>query len=143
MEQIIENSRYIKELFAPCKDREQIYQTIINIGKKLPTTPPAFCSENNRVYGCQSKVYLQTTLCDNHLFLKAYSDALISSGLAYLVIRLYSGLSPESILKSSPAIFEELQIVQSLSLNRSNGLQQMLLHVKKEAVAAISKKFNS
>ena len=92
---------------------EQKYQKIMDLGKSLETIDETLKTEDNLVYGCQSAVYLTTEISDGLLYFKASSDALISSGLAWICTYYFSGLPPEEVIKA-PADFVEI-----LSLNKS------------------------
>lgn len=124
----------LKKLFVHCKTKEERYQQIIQLGKELPSLPDPYKTEENRVRGCQSQMYLYTNSSEGKIVFQGSSDALISQGLAALLIRIYSGESPETILKCPPNFLEELGIPASLSPNRANGLYSLHLRMKQEAL---------
>lgn len=132
-----EKQESVKKLFLLCKNNEEKYKTIIDLGRNLPKLPEKFKTEENLVQGCQSRMYLYSKVENGLLYFEAESDALISSGLAALLIRVYSGESPETILKSPPTYLEELAISQSLTPSRSNGLYSLHLRMKQEALKAL------
>lgn len=134
MEPYLEKQQKIKTLFQACQTNEQRYQTIIAIGKNLPKMPPEFKTEENIVHGCQSIVYLHSSFHEGKIFFTAFSEALITSGLASLLIMAYSGESPETVLQHKPSFFEELNIYASLSPGRSNGLASMYLSMQRDAL---------
>ncbi len=124
----------LKQIFALCPTSEAKYQKIIELGKNLPPFDPAQMVTENIVQGCQSIMYLHSHLEDGKLFFNASSEALISKGLAALLIFVYSGEAPETILKAPADYLQELGIYASLSPGRSNGLSSMYLRMKQEAV---------
>lgn len=126
----------LKKFFAP-QSTEERYKTLIEMGRKLPPYPEQHKTVDRIVPGCQSTLYLRATLKDGKLFFEAHSDALISAGLAALLINVYSGETPETILKCPPSFIQELGINSSLSLNRSNGLANIHLKMKQQALASI------
>ena len=77
-------------------------------------------------------MYLYTNSSEGKIVFQGSSDALISQGLAALLIRIYSGESPETILKCPPNFLEELGIPASLSPNRANGLYSLHLRMKQK-----------
>jgi len=125
---------HVKNLFQGCLTPQERYQRIIELGRQLPPMPAEFKTEENIVKGCQSIVYLYSEMEDGKIFYYAHSEALISAGLAALLIKAYSGQPPEVILKSKPTFLEELQILGSLSPSRSNGLANMYLRMQQEAL---------
>lgn len=124
----------VKELFQGCDTPEKKYQKIIECGRSLPSMPPDLKIPENIVSGCQSIVYLHCQMLEGKLFFTAASDALISSGLAALLLKAYNGHPPEFLLKNKPTFLNELQINTSLSPGRSNGLASMFLRMQKNAL---------
>lgn len=125
---------HVKNLFQGVLSPQDRYQRIIELGRKLPPMPPEYKTDENIVKGCQSIVYLHSQMEDGKIFYYAHSEALISAGLAALLIRAYSGQPPEVILKSKPTFLEELQILGSLSPSRSNGLANMFLRMQQDSL---------
>jgi len=120
--------------FSSLSSREALYSEMIAWGKKLPPFDPTWKTEKNLVVGCQSKTYLHSTCKGNRVFFSASSDALISAGLAALLIAVYSEEPPETILLSPPLFLEELGIPSLLTPGRVNGLASLYLKMKQEAV---------
>ncbi len=127
----------LKSEFLALHSKEALYQQIMEWGKKLPTFAPEWKSEENRVVGCQSMMYLHTRFENQKLFFYAESDALISSGLASLLIFVYSGEPPETLLLTPPTFLEEIGIPAALSPGRANGLASLYLKMKQEAFRAL------
>ena len=124
----------IKDLFSSCANDEAKYAQIIELGKKLPRLPLAHKIKENLVRGCQSTMYLHSYLNDGAVFFEAESDALVSAGLAALLVQVYNGESPEVILKCPPRYLEELGLSSSLTPNRANGLYSIHLRMKQDAL---------
>lgn len=124
----------ILSLFAACKTPDDRYKKIIDIGRNAPPFPPSAKVTANLVPGCQSILYLQSTLIDGLVYFEADSDALISKGLAHLLIHLYNGLPPETILIHPPLILTDLGITTSLSPTRAQGLQSLYQKMKERAI---------
>jgi cysteine desulfuration protein SufE len=126
----------IKKIFLPLSQEEK-YAAVIKFGQELPSLKEEDKTAQNLVAGCQSILYLQTTSKDGKLYFTAHADALISAGLAALLISVYSGETPEVILTYKPDFLAEIGIASSLSLNRSNGLANIHLRIKKDALSAL------
>ena len=91
--------------------------------------------------GCQSQTYLVSEFVMleggvKTLFFRAESDALISAGLAALLIQVYAGESPDTILTCPPVFLQQLRLDKLLTPNRANGLYSM--HVKMKQLALVS-----
>jgi cysteine desulfuration protein SufE len=126
----------IKKKFTPLTQEER-YHLLMDMGRELPPFPDLLKTPDRIVRGCQSTLYLNTTTQNGKIFFEVHSDALISAGLAALLIAAYSGESAETILKCPPDFIAELGITASLSLNRSNGLAHIHLRMKQEALKSL------
>lgn len=124
----------VKDLFAGASSPEEIYQIIIDLGKKQKHLREEDKTEKTLVKGCQSKTFLKSWLHEGKCMFEIESDALISAGLGQLLVLVYSGESPEVVAKCPPQYLEELCIVKSLSPSRSQGLLSMFNRMKLEAV---------
>lgn len=124
----------IKEVFNSCKNEEERYSKIIELGKNLPPISEKNRIQDNIVKGCQSTVYLYSFLNQGAVYFEIESDALISAGLAALLTLVYAGETPEAILKCPPTYLEELGISASLTPNRANGLYSIHLRMKQDAL---------
>ncbi|HSX03255.1 MAG TPA: SufE family protein [Rhabdochlamydiaceae bacterium] len=130
----LEKQEALKREFASCLSREAKYEKIIELGRVLPPFAEEEKVPENLIKGCQSIVYLSSKLDDGKLKFSAFSLALISSGLAMLLIKIYDGETPETILKCPPLFLEELGIHASLTPGRSNGLSSLYLRMKQDAL---------
>lgn len=79
-------------------------------------------------------MYLRSVKKGDVIQFEAASDALISAGLAAILIMAFSGEAPETILKCPPSYLEELGISASLTPNRANGLYSIHLRMKQDAL---------
>ncbi|MDF2577142.1 MAG: hypothetical protein K0S74_626 [Chlamydiales bacterium] len=130
----------VKARFKHCQGPEEVYQQIIAFGRESPHFPEESKITINLVNGCQSQVYVQTEYRDGKVHFKANSDALISAGLAALLVAVYSGENPITILQNEPIYLQELGIFTSLTPNRANGLASIYFHMKKAAVPYLTLK---
>jgi cysteine desulfuration protein SufE len=137
-ESCLAKQRQLKGMFISCTTADQRYQKIIELGRDLPHFDAALKTPKLIVPGCQSVMYLHSTLSEDKIFFSADSEALISKGLAALLIAVYSGEMPEVVLKCPPLFLEQLEIHQSLTPSRSNGLASLFLRMKQDALHYIS-----
>ena len=126
----------LKKKISALETMEKKYNVLIEMGRGLPPLEEQHKTKENLVRGCQSALHLYSFIENGNIFFEASSDALISAGLAALLISIYSGLSPETILKNPPHFLHELGIYVSLSPHRSNGLSQLHLRMKQDALKA-------
>lgn len=114
------------------------YDKIIELGRKAPPLPQADQIPANLVSGCQSTLYLKTTLENGKLLFETQADALISAGLAVLLTAVLSGETPKTILTFDPTYLTDLNIPTSLSPSRANGLASLHLRMKQEALKQLA-----
>jgi cysteine desulfuration protein SufE len=124
----------VKHLFDGCTTPEQKYQKIIELGRQLAPYPAELKTPEHLVKGCQSAMYLSAQLTDGKVQFHAWSEALISAGLAAMLLAAYHDESPDTILTCPPRFLEELGIHDSLSPGRSNGLASLFQRMKQEAL---------
>lgn len=129
---IDEKIEAIKKKFSSLSPIDK-YNLLMEMGQKLPPYPPAFKLPDKQVKGCQSILYMHAELVEGKVIFYADGDALISKGLAALLIGIYTNETPQEILASSPLFLKEMGIFQSLSPTRSNGLAQLFTRIRKEA----------
>ncbi|ALM52558.1 SufE family protein [Halomonas huangheensis] len=111
------------ELFDNWMDR---YQYIIDLGKALPSFPDDWKTDELKIQGCQSNVWVHHERQGDNLHFDAISDAAIVSGLIAVLMRIYNDRQPADIVATSPHFLKDLGLDKHLSPTRSNGLNAML-----------------
>ncbi|NQX76401.1 SufE family protein [Gilvibacter sp.] len=132
---IAEIQEEIIDEFAFFEDWMQRYEHMIALGKSLPLIDPQYKTDEFIIKGCQSKVWLHAELQDGQVMLTADSDAIITKGIVALLIRVFSGQSPEAIVNADLAFVDEIGLKEHLSPTRANGLVSMIKQIKLYAVA--------
>ncbi|MFY0256091.1 SufE family protein [Chitinophaga sp. 30R24] len=121
--------------FSVMGNWEDKYEYIIQLGKELPLISEEYKTPDNLIKGCQSRVWLHTTLEDGKLFFTADSDAVITKGLVSLMISVLSGHTPQEIAAAEIYFIDTIGLSSHLSPTRSNGLLSMLKQMKLYAIA--------
>ena len=129
----LEAEQAIVEEFAFFDDWSERYQYLIDLGKRLPALPEEFKTEENRLQGCQSMVWIVPEGDAGRLDFHAISDSTIVSGLIYLALRVYSGRSAKEILATPPDYISKIGLSRHLSPTRSNGLAALLAFIQNTA----------
>jgi cysteine desulfuration protein SufE len=132
----VEAEQAIAEEFSFFGDWSERYQYLIDLGKKLPPFPAEWQTEENRLLGCQSKVWIVASGDASRLDFQAISDSSIVSGLVYLALRVYSGRSAAEILSTPADYIAQIGLAKHLSPTRSNGLAALLGFINDKAKAA-------
>jgi len=120
-------------------DWEERYRYVIELGKDLAPLADAERSDENKVRGCASQVWLVTEpQADGTLQFRGDSDAHIVSGLVAIMLRLYSGRTPADIVAfDAKAALDRLGLSEALSSQRSNGLKSMVARIQRDAQARL------
>ena len=126
----------IAEEFALFGDWSERYQYLIDLGRKLPDLPDALKTDEFRLHGCQSNVWIAGDGDASKLDFRAISDSPIVSGLIYLALRVYSGRSAAEILATDPDYIAAIGLSKHLSPTRSNGLAALIGYIRERAAAA-------
>lgn len=100
----------------------------------MPSFPKNKKTEKNRVRECQSTTYIYSFLKNGKIFFKASSDTLITKGLCALLILAYENLPKNVIINNPPTFIKDLNLHNSLSPTRANGLSQIYLKMKEDAI---------
>jgi cysteine desulfuration protein SufE len=129
--------------FAFLDNWDDRYRYVIEIGRMLAPLPDAVRTDDNKVQGCASQVWLGTTVERGGpggpaLFFVGDSDAHIVRGLVAILLAVYSGKPASEILDiDALAIFEDLGMREHLTPQRSNGLRSMVERIRSDARAAL------
>ena len=116
-----------KDQFAALKELSphgyEVYRWMIALGKKLQEDPLSKekRTEENKVNRCQFSLFVDK---EDGRF-KAWSDAMIASGYAYMLLDIFNSTGEEAKDITAKS-FETLDIGNLLSMNRQNGFYQMI-----------------
>ena len=125
------------EEFDLLGDWEGRIEYVIELGKDLAPLPEEARIEANKVPGCAAQVWLNTRHDGERLFFDADSDSALSKGNIALLLRLYSGRTPEEILGfDAKAALERLGLPSALTVQRANGLNNMVGLIRQAALNA-------
>lgn len=123
-------------------DWEDRYRYVIELGRALPPFPDEFRTGDNKVNGCVSQVWLNTTIDKSEgqpptLVFQGDSDAHIVRGLVAIMIAAMSGRSAAEIdAMDVEGLMRQLGLDDHLSPQRANGLRSMVERMKNDAKSA-------
>jgi len=113
----------------------QKYDYLIELSKDIPLISEEYRLNENLIKGCQSKVWLHARQIDGKVIYTADSDAIITKGIAALLIRVLSEQKAEDILENEMYFIDAIGLKEHLSMTRSNGLVSMIKQMKFYALA--------
>ncbi len=125
----------IIEEFNIFSDWMERYEYLIDLGKSLPPFDAAHKIPDFLIEGCQSKVWLYPSFTDGVINFTAESDALITRGIVALLVRVFSGRTPDEIVGADIYFIERIGLRENLSPTRSNGLLAMMKQMRLYALA--------
>jgi cysteine desulfuration protein SufE len=134
----------IRENFALLDDWDDRYRYVIELGRMLQPMPATEHSQQNKVQGCASQVWLSKRIDrkggdEAVLNYLGDSDAHIVRGLIAILLTLYSGHTPQQILATDAiALFDEFGFREHLTPQRSNGLRSMVERIRSDARHALA-----
>ena len=112
------------EFFDDDMDR---YQHLVDLAKKGSTLPEGLCTEQNRVDGCVSQIWVDVGATTSGTVQAYYeSDAMITKGITHIICDCFSGIPIEEAKAIQKEDFRQLGIEQILSGNRRNGLASLI-----------------
>lgn len=132
----------ITEDFQFLDDWEDRYRYVIELGKELEPLDPSEKTDDYKVQGCVSQVWLvpaieQPETDDPVIRYRGDSDAHIVRGLVAIVLAAYSGRRASEIQSvDAVSLFDRLGLVEHLTPQRANGLRSMVARIKQEAAMA-------
>ena len=110
------------------------YEYIIELGKNVPKINEDDKTDENIIKGCQSKVWLDAKKSNGLVQFYADSDALITKGIISLLLRVLSNQKPSDIIQANLDFIDKIGLRQHLSVNRANGLNNMIKKIKFYAI---------
>ena len=113
---------------------------LVEIGKTLPPFPESARTEDHRVLGCQSMVWLVADERGGNpptLNFTADSDAPMVRGLIAILLAAYSGKTPEEIVNFPiEQLIDRFRLRSFITPMRSNGLFSMIRKIRELGEAA-------
>jgi cysteine desulfuration protein SufE len=106
---------------------EEKYQYVIDLGRTLETLPDKYKTEEWKIQGCQSQVWLVPEIQNGIFHFKGDSDAILVKGIIAIVLLIYNDKSAEEIKSIDVLkIFAKLGLEENLSQSRRNGMMSMV-----------------
>lgn len=134
MRTIAEIENEIIEDFALFDTWEEKYQYIIEIGQKLKPLAAEFKTDDNKIKGCQSSVWLTASEKNGIIEFSADSDSVFVKGEIALLMEVLSNQSSEAIVNAELGFIDQIGLRSHMAQTRANGLAAMIKQMKLYAV---------
>ena len=125
----------IVEEFSLFENWMERYEYMIELGKAIELISPSNKTDSNLIKGCQSKLWLHAEVLEGKVFYTTDSEAIITKGIAAILLRAFSNQTPLDIINSDVKYIDEIGLKEHLSPTRANGLVSMLRQIKYYALA--------
>ena len=103
---------------------------LIDIARDVPSLPDEVKTEENRIRGCASNLWLiGGTKEDNTMIYKIDADAFITKGTAKLVTDLVNNCPKNEVANLTIEDFLPLGIKELLTIQRQNGLGSLIQRI--------------
>ncbi len=131
----------LREDFSFLDDWEERFRYIVEMGRELEAMPEEDKTEEHRVLGCQSRVWITSEVQDTDpptLHFVGDSDAQLVKGLIAVVLDVYNDQTPTFIAEFDIRdLFSDLELSSHLTPSRANGLNSMVEYIRRTADLAI------
>lgn len=124
---------------ALCRTTEERLAWLVEQARGRGLLEPEFRTDEYRVAGCLSRLWLVPQFRDGRCWFRCDSDSLIVKAVAGLLCDFYSSAEPAAILAHDPAFLGKLGITQHLTPNRRNGLALVWKIIRGFAEAQLSR----
>ncbi len=132
---VLERQQQLVSQFSKLSNWEDRYKRIIELGKALPAFPDELKTEQLKVKGCQSQVWLKAEYKNGKVEFSGDSDALLVRGLLAMILGVFSGAPAREIVEAPLEFLKELGLQTHLSPSRSNGVFAMIKQIRLYAQA--------
>ncbi len=107
-------------------DNENKLQYLIDLAKEVDVLDQKFKTDDNKIFGCASNLWVVAEKSDGKIFYKHDADAFITKGTAKLVIDILNGEKITEVSNLNKDDFKSLGIMELLTAQRQNGLGNLL-----------------
>lgn len=114
---MLEKVAKYREMFKGLS-QEEIYEQMIELGENLDILPNKECTEQNKVPGCVSGVFIELTSHKDKYHMRSTSQSMIVKGYLYII---------EDVLEACelPQLFESLDAIEVFA--KTSGIANSML----------------
>ncbi len=125
-----EREKEIIDDFSLFDEWSEKYQYIIELGQKLPPLDEKWKTDDRKIKGCQSSVWLHAYERDGKIWFEADSDSVFVKGEIALLINVLSGQPASEIVNTELSFIDAIGLRQHVAVTRANGLAAMIKQMK-------------
>ncbi len=130
---VAEKQRQLVERLSIIEDPHERLAALMSRAKKWPAPAAEQLTDDHRVHGCQSRVWLVCSIEEGVCRFRMECDAPMVKGLVALMCELYDGCAPADVATAEPSVFEDLGFTRMISPTRLNGLAAVRTRIREFA----------
>jgi cysteine desulfuration protein SufE len=111
-------------------DWSEKYQAIMDFGRELPELDAKYKTSENKIAGCQSRVWVNLELIDDLVHIKGEADSRLVQGLLAIITEVYKNKTPAEILEQNEDWITELGLDKNISMIRRSGMNAIIKFIK-------------
>lgn len=121
----------IKTQLSECKSKEETFKALVMLSKTLERLAEPDKSDENKIKGCESAVWLLEQKEGELYHFRADSDAKLMRGVLVAILSLVNGKTKAAIQAMDlKAELAELNLSSYLTTSRSNGVLAILSFIQ-------------
>lgn len=121
------------------EDAHERLAALMSRAKKIPAPDASQLTDEHRVLGCQSRVWLTGESTDGACHWRMDCEAPMVKGLVGLLCELYEGAKPDDVIAFEPTLIDDLGIARMISPTRLAGLASVRGRMRQLATAFTAK----
>tara|TARA_A100001011_G_scaffold327373_1_gene351467 strand:- start:483 stop:884 length:402 start_codon:yes stop_codon:yes gene_type:complete len=126
---IIDSIKELGENLAMLEGHDRL-QYLVDKAREVDPLPESAKTENNRIHGCASKLWIIGGAdAENKMRYQVDGDAFITKGTAKLVTDIVNGALKSEVAKLTVDSFTPLGIKELLTMQRQNGLGELITRI--------------
>lgn len=134
---LAERQQLLVDDLAIIEDPQERLAAVVDRAKRLPPLPASDRTEDHRVRGCVSQVWVIGELRDGRCEFRCDADGPLVKGLVAFLCEFFSGATPAEIAASNADPLEALGLMRNLSPTRHNGLAAVRARIRELAAGMI------
>jgi cysteine desulfuration protein SufE len=120
---VAEKQQSLVELFGGIPDPQEKLSAIVEWSKRIPRLPASARTQEHRVPGCVSPVWVSLQPLPNSTFrVQADAESPVVRALVCALAEVYDEAEANDIVNTEPTLLDELGLAATLSFTRRNGL---------------------
>ena len=119
------------EDFSFLEDDDRLVH-LIELAKKPTNLPIELRTDDRKVNGCMSQIWIDVGVQEDAVQVYYDSDAMITKGITSVVADCFSDITVEEAKAITPKDFEKLGIKELLTAQRRNGLGSLIDTISKK-----------